>query len=130
MDRRCPETPRRFGCSEVFVPEALRIYGNVRIENIARRLDLTERHLERLFREQVGVAPKQLARIVRARSARDVIRKSPGIELSAVAYELGYSDQAHFTREFKAIIGLAPADYRRRLKRSAHAVADRLEGDA
>jgi transcriptional regulator GlxA family with amidase domain len=35
----------------------LRIYGNVRIENIARRLDLTERHLERLFREQVGVAP-------------------------------------------------------------------------
>jgi AraC-like DNA-binding protein len=87
-------------------------HGAVRVGNIAESLHVTDRHLERLFRDQVGYPAKQLARIFRARKAKQWLAARPDLPLSGVAYELGYSDQANFIREFRAIIGLTPAIYR------------------
>jgi AraC-like DNA-binding protein len=35
------------------------------------------------------------------------------VNLTSLAQDLGYADQAHFTRDFKAIVGRSPSDYRR-----------------
>ncbi len=91
-------------------------HGIVRVERIAEKLDVTSRQLERVFRAQVGYAPKQLARILRARRAKRLLADRRALPLYDVGYSLGYADQAHFTREFKEVIGLTPAAYRRALK--------------
>jgi AraC-like DNA-binding protein len=114
----------RFGRSELspLAAEALRAlragHRALRVERIAESLDVTSRHLERLFRTQVGYPPKLLARIFRARRAKKLLAARPGLPLSDIAYDLGYADQAHFTREFKSVIGLTPASYRACLARS------------
>ena len=84
--------------------------GAVRVESIATELALTPRHLERLFRERVGYSPKQLARITRARRAKNALAAGHG-PLAQVAARFGYADQAHFTREFSQIIGIPPGEY-------------------
>lgn len=86
--------------------------GNVSVESVAELLGVSARHLERLFREQVGYSPKQLARIARARRAKSALAVPNAPSLSGLAYELGYADQSHFTREFRSLIGITPAAYR------------------
>jgi len=86
--------------------------GATRISALARALQLSRRHLERLFREQAGYGPKQIAAIFRTNKARAMIRREPETALSLIAYSLGYADQAHFTREFGSLIGVSPARYR------------------
>ena len=72
----------------------------------AARVALTERQLERVFRDRAGVTPKQFTRIVRFRKALFAARA--GAPLVVAAAESGYADQAHFTREAQALTGCAP----------------------
>jgi AraC-like DNA-binding protein len=83
--------------------------GNLPIESIARRVGMSRRHLERRFRNEVGLRAKHLARIVRVHTALRFIDhplRMSGAEIAAVC---GYSDQAHLIREFKALTGTTPA---------------------
>jgi AraC-like DNA-binding protein len=82
--------------------------GPVRVADVARRIGFGERRLERLFDELVGVGPKAFARIVRFRGA--VRRLGAGARLAEAAAASGYSDQAHMTREFRALCGRTPAE--------------------
>jgi AraC-like DNA-binding protein len=72
----------------------------------AARVALTERHLERMFRDRVGVTPKLFTRITRFRNA--VFAARAGVPLATAAAESGYADQAHFTREVQALAGRSP----------------------
>ena len=71
------------------------------------------RQLERRFNEIVGLPPKRLARIIRFQSALGSIYSNPDRELTGIAYDHGYSDQAHFIHECKALSGKAPSIVRR-----------------
>jgi AraC-like DNA-binding protein len=64
-----------------------------------------------LFRRSVGLAPKQYAGVVRFTRALEDLRAGHG--LADVAIEAGYSDQAHFSREFRRCTGMTPREYRR-----------------
>lgn len=71
-----------------------------------------------LFRRSVGLAPKQYVRVLRfARALKDV---RAGRGLADVAAEAGYSDQAHFSREFRGFCGTTPSEYRRIAPSAAH----------
>jgi methylphosphotriester-DNA--protein-cysteine methyltransferase len=87
--------------------------GSLRVSEILRGQSLGLRQLERRFNEVVGLPPKRLARIVRFQSALESIHANPRRELTGVAYEHGYSDQAHFIHECKALSGKAPSTVRR-----------------
>lgn len=65
------------------------------------------------FREQIGVAPKAYARIVRFRRALSLVHAGAG-SLSRVALDAGYYDQPHFNAEFRELAGLSPSEYRAR----------------
>jgi len=83
------------------------------IEAIASDVGLTRRHLERLFREQVGLTPRTYARVRRFQRALASLERlgragsvRPGTE---TALDSGYADQAHFVREFRALAGSTPS---------------------
>lgn len=71
-----------------------------------------------LFRRSVGLAPKQYVRVIRFARALKHLRAGCG--LGDVALEAGYSDQAHFSREFRSFSGTTPSRYRRLAPSAAH----------
>jgi AraC-like DNA-binding protein len=83
--------------------------GQVAIEQLAKDAGVSRRHLERQFREQVGLRAKHVARIVRIQSVLELIRLQPSLTGADVAAECGYSDQAHLIHECKALTGSTPA---------------------
>ncbi len=80
-----------------------------RVAWLAREVGASERHLERIFAERVGVGPKQLARVVRLRALLSLADQAPRAPWSALALDAGYADQAHMIREVKRMTGLTPA---------------------
>ena len=81
------------------------------VELVARRHAMSERTLQRLFRRYVGVGPKWVLQRARLHDAVDRIDAGRAQDLAALALELGWFDQAHFTRDFTALVGQSPAAY-------------------
>lgn len=81
------------------------------VELVARRHAMSERTLQRLFRRYVGVGPKWVLQRARLHDAVDRIDGGRAPDLAALALELGWFDQAHFTRDFTALVGQSPAAY-------------------
>ncbi|TDD84600.1 helix-turn-helix domain-containing protein [Actinomadura rubrisoli] len=87
--------------------------GLVRVEDLAEDAGVSPRSLQRLFHEYVGIGPKWVIRRYRILEAADRAAAGTGVDWAALALELGYADQAHFTREFTAAVGTSPARYAR-----------------
>lgn len=98
--------------------------GRIRTEALADRVGLGRRQFERRFRAAVGVSPGTAGRVLRFQSARSRMQSDPQMALSWVALEAGYHDQAHFTREFRALAGETPGAYRKRLAPTQRSAVD------
>ena len=83
----------------------------VRMGELAARHGMSPRSLQRLFRRYVGVSPKWVLRRYRLHEAAERIAEGRDGDWAATALELGYFDQAHFIRDFKALVGASPAQY-------------------
>ena len=84
-------------------------HGAVRMEELARVLNLSLSALERRFRKKVGASPRKFASIVRM---RHVLRlRRAGGSLTEIAHRAGYCDQSHFIKDFKSFTGLAPESF-------------------
>ena len=83
--------------------------GNIAIDRVAKAVGMTRRHLERRFREEVGLGAKQMARIRRVHAALDLMRDQPMLSGAEISAWCGYSDQAHLIRECKSLTGRTPA---------------------
>ncbi len=81
-----------------------------RVADVADAFGLSERRLQRLVRSRVGMSPKWLLQRRRLHDA--VLRLKEGtVALADVASELGYTDQAHFTTDFRTVTGMTPGEY-------------------
>jgi AraC-like DNA-binding protein len=78
-----------------------------KISIILDRLDTSERTLRRRCQEHFGYGPKTLDRILRFQRLLALAIASPGTALSGMAYEVGYADQAHLSREVRDLTGLS-----------------------
>jgi AraC-like DNA-binding protein len=85
--------------------------GRISIDQLALNLGMSRRHLERKFRERIGVTPKQLCRNLRFKNAYKNMEKSPHSDWLDVAISSGYYDQAHLINEFKYFTGTSPVKY-------------------
>lgn len=83
--------------------------GNITVDAVARRVGITRRHLERRFKDEVGLGLKQVARIRRVHAALRLMERSPLMSGAEISAHCGYSDQAHLIRECKALTGRTPA---------------------
>lgn len=86
--------------------------GGVPIAELERRAGVTARHLERLFNEVVGLTPKKLSVILRFDKARRALFWNPKADLTDVAHDLGYYDHSHFIRDFRALFGMTPSEFK------------------
>lgn len=82
------------------------------LEVISRRLHISQRQLERKFKEQIGMTPKRYQRLMRLRKVVQTLEQHQTLDLTSVAYYCGYFDQAHFIKDFKRITGYTPSVYR------------------
>jgi AraC-like DNA-binding protein len=89
----------------------------VSVDDVCARFDIPARSLQRLFRHYVGVGPKWVLRRYRLHDAVTMIDAGEGDDLAELAARLGWYDQAHFTRDFAAQVGVPPATYASRQER-------------
>lgn len=86
--------------------------GDLDVVGLARELTYSRQHLTTRFRHAFGVPPKVLARLRRFERAARLVEdgRTP---LAEVALRTGYSDQAHFNREFRRLAGSSPREHLR-----------------
>ncbi len=84
--------------------------GAGRVEDVAARLGVGVRRLQRLFRTYVGVGPKWVLQRARLHEAAARAEAGP-VDWAALAADLGYCDQAHLVRDFRAGVGEPPGRY-------------------
>src|SRR5262249_34575027 len=88
----------------------------LRVDDLVDRFGVTKRMLQRLFAKYVGVSPKWVIQRYRLHEAAERLAAGAGANHAALALQLGYSDQAHFVRDFKANVGVSPAAYSRAVR--------------
>ena len=81
-------------------------------EEAATRLAVSVRTLQRMTHRHVGLSPGAMIRRRRLQEAAQRVREEPDVDLASIAAELGYADHAHLTRDFRAVLGIAPREYR------------------
>lgn len=97
--------------------------GQIRITELAAELGCSRRYLLTRFREQVGLPPKTVARLLRFADVRHRIERDPG-GWADIAFAAGYADQSHLVREFQQLAGTTPTDFVARLMPGGGLVGD------
>lgn len=87
-----------------------------RVSQVAERVGVSARTLQRRFKDAVGWTPLE---VLRRRRVHDLLEALDAGErdLAGLAYQVGYADQAHMGRDFKGLVGCAPGAYLRRADR-------------
>jgi len=113
---------------------AVRLFDDeslIRVEDACAALGYDIRGLQRLFSREIGASPKEVLRRYRLLEAAGRLDQEPQLSGAALAARLGYADQAHFIRDFRAVTGVSPEAYRRRgLSGSASNGTSEPQGDS
>lgn len=80
------------------------------VNSVARHFDISPRALQRLFADYVGVGPKWVIERYRMIEAVEAMNSDDEISLTELAHALGYYDQAHFSKAFRAVTGRTPSE--------------------
>ena len=81
----------------------------IRVTGLAADFAVSPRTLQRLFAQHVGASPKQVLQRFRRHQAVELLRGNHSLNLSRLAVELGYHDQAHLARDFRTTLGRSPS---------------------
>ncbi|MES2949531.1 MAG: AraC family transcriptional regulator [Pseudomonadota bacterium] len=87
----------------------------VTVDDVLALSGLNKRGLQRLFQKYVGVGPKWVIQRYRIHEAIAQVQAGKALGWTALALELGYFDQAHFVRDFRQLVGMAPGEYEKSL---------------
>jgi AraC-like DNA-binding protein len=86
--------------------------GGVRVSHLARELGMSVRTLERRFREDIGLAPKQYQRMARMAKVLNLVDGSGG-DWASIAAACGYFDQSHLIDDCHGVLGRSPERFLR-----------------
>jgi AraC-like DNA-binding protein len=99
---------------EYAMAQILQSKGAVSLREVQKYLQLSERSLERRFKEYIGIPPKLFSRICRFQASLGHLRNNKYDKLTDVAFENDYADQSHFIRSFKEFAGFSPVQYQKK----------------
>ena len=111
LRERLPEQDKHVGEINEIVDYIIAHQEITKVDDIVCRLNLNKRALQRLFRQYVGVSPKWVIKRYRLHEVAERLAASEIVDWPGMVVELGYSDQAHFIKDFKTIVGRTPAEY-------------------
>jgi len=89
----------------------IQLNGQLSVGELSERLNVNRRHLERKFLRVIGLSPKQLLKIIRLQSTLKFLADKNFENLTSIAHEASYYDQAHFIKDFKEFTGLSPKKF-------------------
>lgn len=81
------------------------------LSSLSCAFDLSARQIQRVFQDYIGVSPKWVIDRYRMFEALDALNKGRDLDLAQLALQLDYSDQAHFSHQFKKLTGQSPKKY-------------------
>ncbi len=106
---------RRVRAEEQHLALALQIIasrrGCVKVDDLARAVGIGVRKLERSFQQAIGLSPKTQCRVARIEYAIEQIPCGKPPDWLDIVHRCGFYDQAHFIREFRAIVGTTPSGF-------------------
>jgi AraC-like DNA-binding protein len=114
---RAPDPPDAYVDLLGLVAEMIEDRSLVRVDQVAALGAMSVRSLQRLFATFVGVSPKAVLARYRLQDAAAAIDAGAD-DLAALAASLGWFDQAHFSRDFHAVVGVTPSSYLQRARRA------------
>ncbi|MDQ3518428.1 MAG: AraC family transcriptional regulator, partial [Gemmatimonadota bacterium] len=82
------------------------------VRDVVSETGYSHRRFIQLFLRAVGLKPKVFCRIIRFQRMLERLDRSPSSSWAGLALNSGYSDQAHFNREFREFAGVSPSQYR------------------
>jgi len=82
-----------------------------KVSDVTEQIGLSSRRFIQVFKEEVGLTPKQFYRIQRFQNVLSLIESERQIDWTNIAYHCGYYDQSHFIHDFRAFSGLSPTIY-------------------
>lgn len=85
--------------------------GQISVDELAEKLYINRRQLERKFSSVIGLSPKQLSKVIRLQTTLKMLQQKQFTSLTSLAYENGYYDQAHFIKDFKEFTGVSPKEF-------------------
>ena len=81
------------------------------LRELSRQVGYSQKHLIKLFKDHIGVTPKEFVKVSRFQQAVQMIQDSDHVSWTDVAYSTGYYDQSHFIADFKKLSGFTPGRY-------------------
>lgn len=85
--------------------------GAIGVQELATEIGWSRRHLTDCFGSEFGLPPKVVSRVLRLERVTAYLRRQPRARLADVSVLAGYADQAHLSREFRAIVGCSPRQW-------------------
>jgi AraC-like DNA-binding protein len=92
------------------IPELIKYGGTIKIDELVKKANMSNRQFERAFKDRMGVSPKFYSRLVRFGKAWLLKEYTPHITWTQVAYECNYFDQMHLIRDFKVFANANPKE--------------------
>lgn len=81
------------------------------VEDICQTFNIEARSLQRLFKQYIGINAKWVINRYRMHEALTLIENKQEVDLTTLALNLGYFDQAHFIKDFKQLMGITPKQH-------------------
>ena len=101
--------------------DLIRSTKDIKIADLPSMVFISQRQLEREFKDKVGISPKHYLRIIRINEVLRLLDDNQAIDLTNIAYLCGYFDQAHLINDFKRITGKKPTIF---IKEKAQFIAN------
>jgi AraC-like DNA-binding protein len=111
LARRLADRPTHHSAVGIALHQIMTTRGRMRVRNIAKAVDLSERRLSEIFLNEVGLAPKVFSRIQRFQAALALAGETPRPDWAELAVACGYFDQSHLIRDFVQFSRCTPTDY-------------------
>jgi AraC-like DNA-binding protein len=109
LRHRIPEHDETVDLLNVMIDGIVNNRDITKVEHLVDQFGISKRTLQRLFNQYIGVSPKWVIRRYRMHEASELIEN--GVDMAQLAIDLGYFDQAHFSKDFRAAIGKSPKRY-------------------
>lgn len=113
------DTPELKGNDKILIDKIVKEINDhledseLNVEKLCQEVGLSRAHLNRKMKELFGLTPSELIRNVRLRKACELL-KQPDVDISQIAYSVGFSSQPHFSTAFKKFTGISPTEYRQK----------------
>ncbi|MBK1896757.1 DUF6597 domain-containing transcriptional factor [Chryseobacterium paridis] len=85
--------------------------GQLSVDALSKKININRRQLERKFSSAIGLSPKQLSKTIRLQSTLKLLLNKEFTNLTTLAHDADYYDQAHFIKDFKEFTGLTPKEF-------------------